>query len=101
MNNIFYNCSSLLCLPDISKWQFNKILSLFKLKTENEICSKNANYSSSSLISSNNNCLFKFSPSSNDDGIVIDNNEYMEFENFSKMMIDDDKENNFYENFYD
>ena len=28
---LFYNCSSLALLPDISKWDFSNIITLFKL----------------------------------------------------------------------
>ena len=89
VNHMFYGCSSLITMPDISKWKINN--EDFSLISNN--------FSSSSSIfsgSSDNNLISSFKSDNN-----INKYEKVGFEDFNIFeKIENEELNNYYDNFY-
>ena len=57
MSDLFNNCSSLLTLPDISKWNYNNIIDISDIMKDLSFTENNSVYSNNS---NNNNICFSY-----------------------------------------
>ena len=95
-NLIFYGCSSLFSYPDISKWNNEKI--------KNYVFLSSSSFSNSEIIDKNysinelaNNSFSSINQNLNESKKNDINNEVLDINNFQEK---DDELNDYYENFY-
>ena len=100
INNIFKGCSSLLSFPDISKWHFNNITE----KSNINISIENTSSSNYSSIEDNKNNIDSYNINSSS---LLKNKEKSDFNNMNEYKVEDvtffqedNSLNLFYDNFY-
>ena len=98
LNYLFYGCSSLLILPDISEWNIKTN------KNENFIFSISSSiiYSDLNSFSNSNNAIIKKSALSDNSDSSEVRNSYLDFNDLNKYFSDKsgNDSNIYYDNFY-